>query len=197
MALPAPSGYCELACLNPKAPLCRGRKCVIRGSMAGEKAATEQLFEQLYASIRRYAAILCPRPEDAEDLTQETLALAFAGLPELRQPRQLLHWLRTIARHRHLERLRLHHSEPRTFEMVQEEISPCLDPDPQVQVMTRETALRLASAIRSLPPSLRSAFHARVIDGLSTRDAAQRLGTTEAAVRTRLRRARVLLRFAL
>jgi RNA polymerase sigma-70 factor (ECF subfamily) len=53
---------------------------------------------------------------------------------------------------------------------------------------------RLRAALRSLPPQLRVVVVLREMEGLSTREASSVLGISEDNVKTRLHRARLLLR---
>ena len=55
----------------------------------------------------------------------------------------------------------------------------------------------LAGALRALSPELRAVVQATVLDGLTTREAAQLLGIPSGTVKTRMMRARRELRGAL
>jgi RNA polymerase sigma-70 factor (ECF subfamily) len=56
---------------------------------------------------------------------------------------------------------------------------------------------KLVVALSSLSPELRAVLQATVLDGLTTRETAVLLGIAEGTVKTRARRARLLLREAL
>ena len=67
-------------------------------------------------------------------------------------------------------------------------------PDPEQQALHGELRSLLESAIESLPPGYRSVLVLREVEGLSTAETAECLDLTEDAVKTRLHRARALLR---
>jgi RNA polymerase sigma-70 factor (ECF subfamily) len=67
-------------------------------------------------------------------------------------------------------------------------------PDPEQQAMTAELRGLLESALDAIPEIYRSAFVLREVEGLSTTETAECLGVSEETVKTRLHRARGLLR---
>jgi RNA polymerase sigma-70 factor (ECF subfamily) len=64
-------------------------------------------------------------------------------------------------------------------------------------VMDAWVSGRLRRALKALPPSYRMIVVLREMEGLSTREVASVAGISEANVKTRLHRARVMLRQAL
>ncbi len=70
-------------------------------------------------------------------------------------------------------------------------------PSPEQEALQSELRTLLESAIESLPSTYRSVFVFRDVEGMSTAETAESLGLTEEAVKTRLHRARALLRDAL
>lgn len=195
------STFCESPCLIANEPtICQARLCLIRHSARGDRVATELLFERVYAAVYRQAQRICHGGEEAQDLAQETLVLAFEGLTRLKNPQLLLHWMSKIAWNRHRERHRSSKFAPKSFEEYSDDRHSglfCVPDHPIDHLVLRETAETLAAAVKALPPSLHQAFQLRVLDQLSTRETAARLETTEMAIRTRLRRARQQLRDSL
>ena len=193
--------FCESPCLIANEPtVCQARACLIRHSAQGNRVAVELLFERVYAAVYVQARRICHGDDTAEDLAQETLVLAFEGLAQLKNPQLLLHWMSKIAWNRYRERQRTGKFAPPTLDEFNDSQHSCFvcKPDhPIDRLIVRETAAVLAQAVRELPPSLYRAFQLRVLEQLSTRDTALRLDTAELAVRTRLRRARRLLRESL
>jgi RNA polymerase sigma-70 factor (ECF subfamily) len=68
---------------------------------------------------------------------------------------------------------------------------------PETEFMTNEAQAKLDEAIAELTPALRSTFILRDLHGLSTQESAEILDISEAAVKTRLLRARLQLRDSL
>lgn len=193
--------FCESPCLAEQKTIpCHARRCLIRQSARGDRVAIELLFERIYSAVYRHTLRICQDADEAQDLAQETLALAFQGLSGLKQPHLLMRWLTTIARNRLRERHRKSRFAPPAFDEFSDHLQfvPLRQPDSPIdRLIVRETAGTLARAVRSLPPLLNQAFQLRVLDQLSTKDTAARLGITEMAVRTRLSRARIVLRNSL
>jgi len=65
---------------------------------------------------------------------------------------------------------------------------------PEVETMDAELRREMDQAIARLPEKLRIVFQLRDMEDLSIRETAQVLGLTESAVKTRLLRARLILR---
>ena len=67
-------------------------------------------------------------------------------------------------------------------------------PDPERQAYARELRDVLEAAVDELPESYRTVFMLRDIEGLSTSETGAGLGLGDEAVKTRLHRARAMLR---
>jgi RNA polymerase sigma-70 factor (ECF subfamily) len=65
---------------------------------------------------------------------------------------------------------------------------------PETEMMSSEARAYMDKAVDQLPPTLRAVFLLRDIEGLSTEETSQVLDLSEAAVKTRLSRARLRLR---
>ena len=69
-------------------------------------------------------------------------------------------------------------------------------PDPEQQAYTRELSRAIEEAVDALPETYRLVFMLRDVEGLTTGETGAGLGLGEEAVKTRLHRARRLLRRA-
>ena len=67
-------------------------------------------------------------------------------------------------------------------------------PDPERQAYAQELRRVLEAAVDGLPEAYRTVFMLRDVEGLSTSEAGEGLGLGEEAVKTRLHRARAMLR---
>jgi RNA polymerase sigma-70 factor (ECF subfamily) len=67
-------------------------------------------------------------------------------------------------------------------------------PNPEQQLAQSELENILMNAVKSLPPSFRTVFYLRDVEGLSTEETAQMLDLSVGAVKARLFRARIRLR---
>lgn len=169
--------------------------------------------EAFYELVRPYersvflAALLLVRNEaDAEDVAQEAILKAFKNLSRFRQEAKFSTWLIQITINegkmrlrkdrRHLyESLDRHHENqegdyiPKDFADRREIPSEALERSEHRQALTK--------AMGSLPERYRTVMILRDVQHLSTKETAQLLDLTEEAVKTRLNRARLMMRDAL
>lgn len=127
---------------------------------------------------------------------------AFRSLPKFEGRSSLGTWLYRIASNQALMRLRkntplqISVDEPITSrdggEIPRQLIDWCCLPEKEF--VKSETMQELETALQTLSSGLRSAFILRDIHSLSTRETAELLNISEAAVKTRLLRARLKLR---
>jgi RNA polymerase sigma-70 factor, ECF subfamily len=145
---------------------------------------------------------LLANKEDAEDVAQEAFVKALAGLNRFRGESAFGTWLIEIAinearrRNRKQRRVRMFSLDrnngsrnagvPKDFEDWREIPSAALE-----RAQVREALLR---ALTALEPRYREAFVMRDVRGLSISQTSAVLGISPGAVKTRLRRARLMLR---
>jgi RNA polymerase sigma factor (sigma-70 family) len=151
----------------------------------GEPAALAELLTRSQRELRRYAQRNC-LISDVDDAVQEALLVVSRYVGALRHPRAWSRWVFRIVRracHR-LARVTLRRD---------------LWDDDAVDALLagrRDDELRLdvANAIDSLPATYREVIALRDLEGLTIGELADRLGTTRAAIKGRLHRARELTR---
>jgi RNA polymerase sigma-70 factor (ECF subfamily) len=167
---------------------------------AGDKAACAECVERHSPGVYRLALRLMRSAAEAEDVVQETFLSAFKAIDRFEGRAGLRTWLYRIAYNAALMRLR--RPEP--------DFVPVDDPDgdgvlvprqlfdwcclPAEDFDTAEARQELEAAIHALPEKLRAVFVLRELEGLSTEAAAEALGLSPEAVKTRLHRARLWLR---
>ena len=138
---------------------------------------------------------------EAEDIVQESYLRAFAGLDGFRGDAALSTWLSRITLNVALGRLR----GSRRRQAV-EPASPVAGghiipfpltaspDDPERNMAQRQILQLVEQATDNLPDAYRMVFVARVIEGLDIEETAELLGLRAATVKTRLHRARALIR---
>jgi RNA polymerase sigma-70 factor (ECF subfamily) len=144
---------------------------------------------------------------EAEDAVQETYVLAFTRLADFRGDASLSTWLARIALNESLKRRR---RRPRTVDLdvidaardgsdMQNYRSPMIAPDQDPERAIAQHQLRrfLERAIDDLPETFRTVFVMRAIEEATTEETATLLGIRQQTVKTRLHRARRMLRAAL
>ena len=69
-----------------------------RALRAGEPEAFERFVAHFRGKIFHYSWMMCGRPEDAEEVAQETLLKVFESLDQLRDPGNVRAWMFRIAK---------------------------------------------------------------------------------------------------
>jgi RNA polymerase sigma-70 factor, ECF subfamily len=169
---------------------------------AGDKFACDDCVRIHSPGIYRLALRLMRDPADAEDVVQETFLSAFKGIDRFDGRSGLSTWLYRIAFNAAMMRLRRRRPEFVPVDTTDESEGDLPIPEamvdwcllPEQELVRAEAREELERAIGELPPKLRAVFVMRELEELSTEDTAQALGLSVQAVKTRLHRARLLLR---
>ena len=155
----------------------------------GESSAFDELIRRWYAPIRDYVARLAGRDDIANDIAQDVWLRAFRGIANLRDGARLRAWLFGIARRTWIDHLRSRYAQAVTDDdAVLGEV-----PDDAVP-MPVDDALALRVHVAALPPLEREAITLFYLDELGLGDIADVLGVPVGTVKSRLFRARRLLR---
>ncbi len=169
---------------------------------AGDQAAYAQLVEEHAGRIYRLALRMMGNEADAEDVLQETFLNAFRSIDRFEERSSLSTWLYRIASNAALMRLRRKEPEQVSVDEPLERDNGDLVPRqffdfcclPEEDLLRDEAVAEMNRAVEELPPTLRSVFILRDIEGLSTEETANALGLSVSAVKSRLMRARLKLR---
>jgi len=133
--------------------------------------------------------------EEAEDALQDALISAFRSWTEFRGEASGATWLYRIVVNAALQRVRRRRPEDYlTATGVAQESVTDWSEDLARRVETNELRDVIERGIQLLPEELRAALVLRDVEGLSTAEAAEALDLSEAALKSRLHRARLLLR---
>jgi RNA polymerase sigma-70 factor (ECF subfamily) len=147
---------------------------------AGEQRAATLLVERHAHAVARFVASIGAR-NDVDELVQDTFVRAFGSLDGFRGDSALRTWLFTIARRLVLDRRR---SIRRRGEQVEvQEADVATEYDALDGVVADETQMRLRRAMARLTPTQREVFVLRVNEGMSYKEIADTVGTTEGAAR--------------
>lgn len=136
---------------------------------------------------------------DTEDLMQEAYVAAYTGLAKFENRSSFKTWLLRIM-------LNCCYHKMKKFSYKNEKLSPQAihensipmyvshQADPDKRITDRELKQILEDSLQKLPDEYRMAFSLRELCGLSVAETSELLGITEANVKVRLNRARLLLR---
>jgi len=166
----------------------------VRLVLAGNAEAYGGLVRRYEKSIYRFCLSYTKSPEEAEDAAQEVFLRAYVSLKTFSIDRSFKTWLFTIAANHlrsrwrktkaYMDKLR------RAFTARVDELED--DPrDDAERSLAREDVRR---AIEDLPENLRSSVYLYYLESLSVEEVGKALGLGEEAVKSRLFRARRLLR---
>jgi RNA polymerase sigma-70 factor, ECF subfamily len=153
----------------------------------GDPTLFRRLVETESGILLRYAESLCGDPDEAEDLVQDTWIAAYRERMTFQGRSALLSWLLAICRSRFLSARRKTAHRDRIL-AAQPSFAPgdlALAADAGADPFARR---RLAEAIADLPDRQRDVVILRLVDGLSTKECAARLGIPEGTVKSSLSR---------
>lgn len=165
--------------------------------------AVTSLMQQHGGKLYRMGLRICGSHDDAEDLVQETFLNAYKAWDQFRGDADPATWLYTIATRVCQRQKRLRSGQPRhmtslstpnvdTEDFVLDLPDPGSDPyEDQVQ---RETQQIVENAISELPMNFRMPLVLKEIAGLPLSAIAEILEIKEATIKTRVHRARLMLR---
>lgn len=165
--------------------------------MALETPDFESLTRQHKDSVYRQMIRVCGNREDAEDVLIEALLKAYRHLDQLRDSVAFRAWLGQIAK-RVCWQLKERESllpllQLSTLQDEGVEIAGDV-PAPDQQVARRQMKQLLDDAIATLPPAYRAVYEERDVEDHPGDEVAQRLGISRAAMKSRLHRARQMVR---
>jgi len=147
---------------------------------AGEQRAATLLVERHAHAVARFAASIGER-SDVDEIVQDTFVRAFGSLDGFRGESSLRTWLFTIARRLVLDRRRAIRRRGEQVEVQEGDVAT--EYDALDGVVADETHERLRRAMAGLTPTQREVFVLRVSEGMSYKEIADTVGTTEGAAR--------------
>ena len=182
-----------------------GDVALVRRALARDPNAFRAIIKTHNQRLYRIARGVVRNDAEAEDIVQEAYMRAFASLGAFRGEASLSTWLSRIVINEALGRLRKRRrivampGNPEAqiirFPLNQNDLNT--GDDPERTMAQRQILALVERATDSLPDIYRMVFVARVIEGLSMEETADLLGVRPETVKTRLHRARSLLRKAL
>jgi RNA polymerase sigma-70 factor, ECF subfamily len=174
---------------------------LVSAARAGSSAAFAELREIYSRRVYRKLLVITKNREDAEDALQDAFLRAYVALHSFEGRSSFYSWLTRIAINSALIILRKRRVRPEiSFDRPNEtgeEISSFefrdAGPSPEQICVQRQRCARVLSAIERLQPRLRQVIEMQMKQSRSVREIAQALGISEAAVKSRLLRARARL----
>ena len=174
---------------------------LVRRAVARDETAARAIMQANNRRLFRLARGVLRNDGEAEDVVQETYVRAFTHLEQFRGDSSLSTWLSRIAMNEALGRLRRQRpgvelsSLPQgTLEAQIIQFPLAASEDPEKSMAQREIQHVVEHAIDELPEPFRLVFITRVIEGMNLEETAEILQLKPETVKTRLHRARTMLR---
>lgn len=167
---------------------------LIKAAQGGDVTSLTTVVMESQPHVRKFALSLCSSPQDAEDAAQEALIILYRKIGTLRATGALASWMFRIVRNECLRQVRLLVSRSDTKTVDQE---TCAQESAEDGVLRRMEMERIATAISTLPHDQRQVLIMRDLQGLPGTAVARSLGLSNAAMKSRLHRARAVLRTSL
>jgi RNA polymerase sigma-70 factor (ECF subfamily) len=163
--------------------------------LGGDTPLFEVLMRRYNQRLYRAARAILHNDADAEDAVQHAYLNAYRNLSQFEGRSRFSTWLIRIVVYQALAHRR--RSRAKSFDTHDAPLADRLVadvPNPERHAYVSELSSLLAAAVAALPDRYREVFVLREIDGLNTSDTARRLHVTEATVKTRLHRAKDVLK---
>lgn len=174
---------------------------IVRRVVAGERELFELLLRRYNQRVYRAVRAVLRNAEDAEDVMQQAYVSAYRALHQFEGRAAFPTWLTKIAMREAAARNRktvafLHAVPELAGEDTMNHI-PEPGPDPEARAVTADLMQHVEAEVAALPEAYRSVLLLREVEGLSTEETAACLDLSTDVVKTRLHRARTMLRDAL
>jgi RNA polymerase sigma-70 factor (ECF subfamily) len=173
---------------------------LVRLARQGEPRAFDELMARYRLRSIRTAMTVLGNEDEAEDEVQNTWWKVFVHIDQYKEESLFTTWLTRITVNQCLMRIRqrrLHFH--RSLDARLEPGHPAFDvpdpaPHPESAYLRRERHARVRTELRRIPKVMREIVTLCDMEGLSMKEAADTLGLSVSAVKSRLRRARTELR---
>ena len=159
----------------------------IQAAVNGDAAAIEGLITTCQPDLLKFARRVCATPEDAEDAVQETLWTISQKIGTLRMLTAFVGWAARIVRHECYRLLKYARGET----LLDPEIDFPDEDDPDLRSALHHD---VTTALTELPFIYRQVILMRDVEERTAPEVAAILGISTEAVKSRLHRARTILR---
>lgn len=179
---------------------------LVRNAANGDPDAMERLLMHAQEVAYRFSLLVCGHAEDAEDVMQDALLNTYKHVSQIKEPEAFRTWLYQTVRNACLMKRRRRVDEPAQLTSLDQgardgdgmaapiDVADTSGRPMDEQLINDWKGERLRRALATLQPGYRVIVVLREIEGLSTREVATITGFSEANVKQRLHRARMMLR---
>lgn len=173
-------------------------KQLVKQLQRGDSQAFEEVLRRYTARVYSLAWRLTRNAQDSEESLQDTFVTVFRKIRSFEGKSSLSSWIYRITVNVALMKLRKRRSEKAflledSLPSYRDHLS-LSDPRSERSLSSFDLKSKIERAISELPFEYRAVFVLRDIDGLSTKEVCKVLGVSAPAIKSRLHRARLLLR---
>lgn len=162
---------------------------LIARAQAGDEAALEALYRAFETPVYNLARRMLRRPEDAEDVLQETFLEVVRSIKQYRGEGYLWGWIRRIAATKALMRIR--RDQVRAADSLDDEPAGPAGGSPTLHVGTN---LDLERAFERLTDTARAVVWLHDVEGYTHEEIAEQMGKSVSFSKSQLARAHARLR---
>lgn len=167
--------------------------------LSGERRAFELLVRRHERRVFRVTLAILGNIEDAEEAMQDTFIRTYRHIEQFRKEARFSTWLTRIAVNQAIEKRNARKNyvaleEAETEDSIAPRRFESWKSNPEELYGKQELHRMVEAAIQGLPDIYREAFILRDVEGLSAEEAAETLGIQVPALKSRLLRARILMR---
>ena len=173
---------------------------LLQRAKGGDQAALEELLRTVQPQLYRFSMKMCRHTEDAEDVLQDSLMSLARSFKDFRGASSFSTWLFAVARSFCIKKRRKSKFAPPHEESLdqlteeQRDQIPSKEPSPHDTAESHELWRQVKDAIAKIQPDYREILVLRDIEGLSAKEVAAIVELSVPAVKSRLHRARSMLR---
>jgi RNA polymerase sigma-70 factor (ECF subfamily) len=176
---------------------------LVERAVCGDRGAFELLVRRHERRVYRVALAVLGNAEDAEEAMQDAFVKAYRHLGQFRRESKFTTWLTRIAINEAVQKRRVRRDfislddSRAADDAFMPRRTECWRDDPEKVFGKQELRETVEAAVRGLPAIYREAFVLRDIEEMNAEEAAEAIGITVPALKSRLLRARLLVREAL
>jgi|SRR5580658_6634752 RNA polymerase sigma-70 factor (ECF subfamily) len=171
---------------------------IVLAAQAGSPAAFAELYSTYSRRLYKTILAITRNPDDAEEALQETFLRAYLGIKVFQGRSNVYSWLTRIAVNCALITLRKRRARPEVlFDPQSDDRCAAIAfevrdsaPSPEELCVLHQRQLRTLCALRRLRPHLRATIRMQILNGWSIGEISRALNVSEAAVKSRIYRAR-------
>lgn len=167
----------------------------VRAAKGGDPEALEEVVRRLYPLVSKWALVKTGNPEDAQDVTQETMIRVSKYIGRFDERSRITTWVYQITSNAAVEHYRRSRRHLRLAENEHAGEGQRSEAPPAAQSLDDKAAVGLIRAFfDELPERQREVFHLTDLQGYRSSEVAEMLGMNPATVRGHLLRARRFIR---